>query len=532
MKYGNFKNYSAVILILFIVFLGCSVENKKTHEVGSLTPKYGGTLHFLQESPHTLDPLHLDDIYESSIINQLFEGLLALDNNLNIVPGLAQTWDISPDKLTYTFYLRKGVKFHNGREVIADDIVHSIKRIMNSNAINVSSWKQLLKHIKGLDKDYFSKNDNIEGLQIVDKYTLKIILAQPLVPLLYLLAAEIVFIVPKEEVEKKGEIEFGKNPVGCGPFRFASWEKDKKIILIANKDYYKGRPYLDTLIFKIENYTFEKSISQFKNREIDVTYIPSRLYDEFNNSEYKLIARPEISLMGLGFNINKYPFNILKVRQAIYYATDNESYISKNMHSNLPAQSILPQPMVKYVGAFIKKKFVLEKAKILLNEAGFKDGRGLDTLELWSLEGEITAKIVDNLTTLGLKVKTRNAEWDTYINMLDKKKMGMFMFSVVGDSPDPSMFYSSLLNSTGSNNYFNFQNKQVDSLLENMHGQNSLNSLKQICQNIENIAADSVPFVPILYYVNNVSMQSHVMDLNINPFGLAASKLSKVWLNK
>lgn len=526
-------NYQSTVIIIITLFLfGCSAENKKPKNIEGITPKYGGTMRFLQESPQSLDPLYLDDVYESSIINQMFEGLLALDNNLQIVPGLAETWNISPDKLTYTFYLRKGVKFHNGNEVTADDFIFSINRILDSKITTVSSWNYFLKHFKGFNKVKVGKTSNLEGLQAVDKYTLQIKLDEPLTLLLYMLATEIFFVVPSEEVHKKGEIEFGRNPVGCGPFQFASWEKNKKIVLTANSSYYKGRPYLDTLIFNTKNYTFEELINKFKNKEIDATSISSKRYAEFKDSAYQLITRPEISLLGLGFNINKYPFNIAKFRQALYYAIDNESNIEKNMYSNIPAKSILPQPMAKFIGDAVYKRFDLEKAKILLRESGFKDGKGLDTLELWTTDRAISFKVLNNLINLGLNIKSRYVGWETFIDIIDKKKAGMFAFTVVADSPDPLMFYSSLLSSTGSNNDFYFYDKLIDSLLENMHRDYDFNSLKEICQKIETIASDSVPFVPILYYVNNVALQSYVMDLNVSPYGLAALKLTKVWLNK
>jgi oligopeptide transport system substrate-binding protein len=527
----NNKFYLIFVFISTILFLSCGDNTDQKLESVNPSPKYGGTLHLLLESPTTLDPVYLDDVYESEVVNQIFEGLLTYDNNMNLKPALADYWEISPDKMIYTFYLKQGVRFHNGRELTADDFVKSFTRLLKSD-VSMKTWGYILSHLKGLQASNIRNIKSVEGLQSIDKYTLRISLTEPVSLMLYLLATENFYVVPVEEIEKIGEEEFSKHPVGCGPFKFLAWEKNKQIVLAANEDYYQGRPYIDSLILKTKSYTPKESYNQFINKEIDLTNISKYMQDEFEKKNYKKITRPELSIFGLGFNMKMFPFNITKVRQAIYYAILNDSITGNQLHSDIPAKSILPSFMSKFIGQSEFKKYDIEKAKKLLNEAGFKDGKGIGTLELWTPNTQIPDKIIDNLKNMGLNVIHKTANWDRFVNILDGKKAAMFTFTWVADYPDPPAFYSNLLSSSGSDNYFNFNSKLVDSLLSSTHRIQNFSILKEINQRIETVASDSVPFVPILHRVNNFVVQSYVMNLNINSYGLAAIKLNKVWLNK
>jgi oligopeptide transport system substrate-binding protein len=522
--------YRICILLISILFLNCSNESNKKVRTSHLTPKYGGTFRLLQEAPQSLDPLYLEDVYESSIVNQIFEGLLTFDNNLNLKPGLAEFWEISADKLTYTFYIRKGVKFHNNRELTADDFVKSFLRILKTNPTG-TAWSHFLVYLKGIKVSKIKDLKSIEGLQSIDRYTFRIRLTKPVSVLLDLIASENFYVIPVEEVEKNGELEFSRHPIGCGPFKFISWTDKTKITLVANSDYYFGRPYLDTLVFNLNHYTIDESISQFLDSKIDLVYLSANRYNEFNNDNYKILSRPEMSTSGLGFDLNKYPFNIAKLRQAISYAIDNESCFNDSMYGDIPAKSILPTFMSKFIGASIYKRYDIQKAKKLLAEAGFENGKNLGVLELWTSNNSYSEFIITSLAKLGLKVITKQTEWEQYVDILDEKKASMFTFTWVADYPDPHSFYCNLLNSNGSDNYFNFKNKSIDSLLSVMHQTPSIKLLNGINQNIEKIVSESVPFIPLVHSVNNYVTRRSVMDFNINSYGLAGIKLKNVWLN-
>src|SRR5712692_3834729 len=174
----------------------------------------------LGHDPATLDPARISDIYSRSVSQQIFDGLVQFDQTLAIAPALAQFWRASRDGLTWTFMLRKGVQFHHGREVTADDVVYSFTRILDPRTR--SGAADLFTSIKGAREFREGRAPSVAGLNALDRHTVQVVLADASVPFVSVLAVGHAKIVPKELVEREGD-GFGLNPVGTGPFRFLRW---------------------------------------------------------------------------------------------------------------------------------------------------------------------------------------------------------------------------------------------------------------------------------------------------------------------
>src|SRR3989304_1676333 len=202
----------------------------------------------LEFSPKTHDPALSIDIYAVAVIQQVFDGLVQFDKDLNTIPAIARSWKISPDGLTYTFYLREGVTFHNGREVTAEDFVYSFTRILDPETKSSSS--NFFTGVVGTKEFMERKAKEVKGLVAQGNYILRITLSEPYVPFISILAMKGAKVVPREEIEKSGA-NFGRFPVGTGPFKFVSMKEGEEIVLEANPDYFEGRPYLDKVILKI-----------------------------------------------------------------------------------------------------------------------------------------------------------------------------------------------------------------------------------------------------------------------------------------
>ncbi len=186
-------------------------------------PVSGGTYRRpLEFSPNTLDPaLHID-LYADTVNQQLFDGLVQFDKDLNVIPAIAKSWKISLDGLTYTFYLREGVNFHNGREVTADDFIYSFTRIIDPK--NKSPGAHLLEKVLGFNELQDGKSTYAEGLRSLGKYIFEIKLSRPFSPFISALGACFCKVVPREEIEKSGSV-FAGMPVGTGPFKFVSMKE-------------------------------------------------------------------------------------------------------------------------------------------------------------------------------------------------------------------------------------------------------------------------------------------------------------------
>ncbi len=216
-------------------------------ELSPQSPQYGGVYRrgFAGE-PGTLDPHLVTSIYGASVVQQLFDGLVQFDAELNVVPSIAHSWEPSADGLVWTFYLRKDVKFHNGRAVVAKDFVYSFTRIMDPNIR--SAAKSYFARVKGVRAFLAGQAKEIEGFKAIDDHTLQIVLSQPYAPLVRALGTWAMKVVPRAEVERPGDA-FARAPIGTGAFRFVDWQPGQAITLEANETYFEKRPYLNSSRF-------------------------------------------------------------------------------------------------------------------------------------------------------------------------------------------------------------------------------------------------------------------------------------------
>ena len=220
---------------------------------------------------------------------------MAFDAHLNVVPALAQSWSASRDGLVWTFHLRKGVQFHNGREMSAEDVVYSLSRLLDPAVGSRNS--PLLDKVKGAAEFRAGTTKVLEGIKAIDRYTVEISLSEPFVPFISILGMAHTSIVPREEVERLGP-DFATAPVGTGPFRFVRWERGQEILLEANKHYFRGRPALDRVRFVIfPGGTQSDMLKAFEQGELEESPLtPDRRKEFLEAATYKVIRKPTLSL--------------------------------------------------------------------------------------------------------------------------------------------------------------------------------------------------------------------------------------------
>jgi len=537
------------LMAVFVVACGGNQEGKvdkknqnKQKTVKNLTEeeKAGGTFYGrLPSDPPELDPAMSTDSTSSRVIRNIFDGLVQFDKDLNVVPAIAKDWNISEDALVWTFKLRKGVKFHNGREVKADDFVYTFTRILNPKTKSPRTW--LFEGVKGAKEFIEGKADKVAGLKAVDDYTFQITLSRPFTPFLSVLAMENAYVVPKEEVKKYGE-NFGQHPVGAGPFKFVEWKHDSEVILEKNEDYYvQGKPYLDKVVYRI----ITEGASAFAEYEQGNIYqmdsdIPDGQIDRVMNPDGEFandfIKVDRLGTYYFGFNTQKKPFDNKKVRQALNYAVNKKviAGVVKNGTVN-PAYSVLPPGMPGHNPNLKGYPYNLEKAKQLLAEAGYPNGLpGTYELSYNTSQGHqrIAEALQSNLKAIGVNVELINMDWGTYIEKVDRGETDMFRMAWIGDYPDPDNFLHVLFHSKNfgsGGNYSFYKNTEVDKMLSKARGMKPGKERIALYQKAEKQIIEDAPWITVYYYSTPVLVKPFIHNYVMT--GQNPLPLTNVWIN-
>lgn len=506
---------------------------------GSGADRQGGVYRRpLATNPVTLDPARPNDIYGRTIANQLFDGLVQFDGALAIRPAIAETWTASRDGLVWTFNLKKGVKFHNGREVIADDFVYSFTRIIEP--ATKSAGAALFMKIKGAREYAERRATRVEGLVALDPHTLQITLAESQTPFVSSLAVGFAKVVPREVVESLGE-QFGNQPVGTGPFKLVEWVRNKQITLVANPDYFEGRPSLDRVEYRIfTGEALEEMYAEFERGNLEDSGIPARERPRLLNGRiYQFVRRPILGISFLGINTAKKPLDDSRVRQAINYAIDRRS-IMRNIYQDqyLPGVGILPPGTYGYDPKLVSYAYDPKKAIDLLATAGYPGGKGLPVLQIWSARKNDEAMaeheaIVKSLAAVGIRAAVHyNTNWPEYKAQVYEGKLPIFRYSWYADTPDPETFLGQMFDSRSSDNITGFRNRTVDTLLQQARFERDAQKKLQFYQEVERQIVSSAPLIVLSYYTYERIFQPYVKGIQVSALGDPYIPMKKIWIDQ
>lgn len=418
----------------------------------------GGIVVTYKDDVATLDPAIGYDWQNWSMIKSLFDGLMDYEpGTTTLRPGLAESYDISDDGKTFTFHLRKGVKFHNGREMTADDVKYSLDRVTNPET--QSPGAGFFGSIKGYDAMADGSAKSLEGVTVVDPSTVKIELSRPDATFLHVMALNFASVVPQEAVDEAGA-DFGKKPVGTGAFKLADWTLGQKLVFERNPDYWReGLPHLDTITFEVGQEPIV-ALLRLQNGEVDVPgdgIPPAKFQEVMSDPEQKarVVEGGQLHTGYITMNVEMEPFDKKEVRQAVNMAINKDRIVQIINNRAVPANQPLPPSMPGYSKDYEGYAFDQAKAKEMLAEAGLPDG--FET-ELYVMNTDpnprIAQAIQQDLASIGIKASIQSLAQANVIAAGGEKDQAPMIWSGgmawIADFPDPSNFYGPILGCAGA----------------------------------------------------------------------------------
>ena len=418
--------------------------------------KQGGAITVTYNSDvSTLDPAIGYDLQNWSMINSLFDGLMDyVPGTTEVRPGLAERYEMTPDGLTYTFYLRPGVKFHNGREMTADDVKYSLDRVTNPATQSPGAW--FFAAIEGFDAWQGGTATDLSGVTVVDPLTVQIKLSRPNATFLQVMALNFAGVVPKEAVTE----DFGRNPVGTGAFKLAEWTIGQRVVLERNADYWReGLPYLDSVTFEVGQAPVV-ALLRLQNGEVDLLGdgIPPANFVEVMGDPAqadRVSIGGQLHTAYVTMNVNIAPFDNVLVRRAVNMAINKDRIVQVINGRAKPANQVLPPLMPGYDPEFEGYAFDPEAAKALLAEAGLPDGFETDLyVSNTDPNPRIAQAIQQDLANIGIKVRLQSLDTANVIAAGGTKDGAPMIWSGgigwVADFPDPTTFYGTILGCGGA----------------------------------------------------------------------------------
>lgn len=510
-------------LILSMILAGCG---------GSKSADQGKTLIYGRGADSSkLDPAVVTDGESMRVTENIMESLVDYKKeNLEVVPALAEKWETSKDGKTWTFHLRKGVKFHDGTDFNADAVVFNFERWMNQDLLpsKKDDFIYYASMFGGFKKD---KGHVIDSVKAVDENTVEFKLKEPQGPFLQNLAMS-PFAIASPEAVKKDPAKFTKHPVGTGPFKFESWKKGDTISVVKNEDYWKkGLPKLDKVIFKsIPDNSARLTALQSGDIDLMDGLNPDDAKRVESDDKVQLYKRPPNNVGFLAMNMDKKPFDNKKVRQAINHAVNKKALI-KSFYAGLaePAKNPMPPSLWGYNDEIQEYEYDLEKAKKLLKEAGYEKGF---EAEFWAMpeprpympDGKKIAEYIQaDLKKIGIKTKIISPEWTTYLEKAQQGEHEMILLGWNGDNGDPDNFIYVNLDKDNTRlpaqNYAFYKSDKLHDILIEAQRETEQSKREKLYMKAQEIIHEDAPWVPLVHAQPPLAGQSYVKGYSPHPRG-------------
>ncbi|GAB4505991.1 MAG: ABC transporter substrate-binding protein [Anaerolineales bacterium] len=479
-------------------------------------------LRLMADPPTTLDPAMVEDSTSAEYVDKIYSGLVGLDEDLNVVPEIAERWDISDDGTVYTFHLRDNVYFHNGRKATAQDFKYSVERACDP-ATRSPVARAYLGDIVGAEEKLDGRASQVRGVEVLDDRTVRITIRAARASFLAKLTYPTGFVVAKEVVESGSS--WWRKPVGTGPFRLRSWDA-KQIVLEKHDRYYQPLGDVRTVTFLFGG---GAPVTMYEQGELDAAPVGvadiERVLDPANPLHYEVQETPLLYTQYVGFNVRQPPFDDPMVRRAFALATNKQAMADVFFkRTRVPATGILPPGMPGYNENLRAIPFDPDKAREALKASRYGGAENLPRIVL-TVTGEGATNAFANLLAgmyeevLGVHLEIEQVDWATYLQDLNAHRLQMFTLAWSTDYPDPENFLETQFHSRSELNNTGYSDAEVDRLLEEAMTERDTATRLALYQQAEQRIVDDAPWIPLFHGVDYTLVKPYLRGLKVTAQG-------------
>ena len=527
-KLWHFTLLGAIVCILIALPFIIKCQPSTTTTTTTTSTREPGALNLWDTGPITLDPAIAGESISTIYIRQIFSGLVRVGVDAQPEPDIAERWQKSDDGKTYTFFLRSGVKFKDGREVTARDFKYSWERacLPQTNSQTAATY---LGDIVGVADVLDGKATEISGVQVVDDHTLKVTIDAPKVYFLSKLTYQATFVVDRANVESGAN--WWAKPNGTGPFKLTEWTQNQLLVLEPNTNYY-GQPANVKVVFHL---LAGVPMALYELGDIDVAQIDQYnlyratdprgpFYKEFNTF-------PDLSFFYISFNCQKPPFDDANVRRAFCYAINKERIVKVIFQNSMDkADGILPPNMPGYNDKLVGLDFDVDKAKSLIASSKYGSVANLPPIIMTdsglggNIDEYLGALIQDWRDNLGVEVTVRQLEPEIFNYVLNQEADQMYASGWVADYADPQNFLDTLFHTGQEYNWGKYSNPDVDALLDKAGIEKDETTRLLMYQQAEQKIVDDAACLPMFFSKTNLLVKPYVNNYKLDVQGIPILK--------
>ena len=538
--------FAALFVALFLTACRNPYPGPRFRGAGARQPHYGGTVTFAFDTDvRSLDPHIAYDEISGAGVHFVFDTLVDYAPGTgDIAPSLAERWEIAEDGRLFTFHLRSGVRFHNGRVMTADDVRQSFERMLDPRAIP-SPGTSFYHLLDGFDEFQSHAVPHVRGIAVLDPLTIQFRLTQPDQTFLNAMALPFAAPVPMEAVRAEGRDRFAQEPVGTGPFYVERWEMGSRIVFRRNPHYWRaGHPYLDRIVLET-GIARHLQFMRFQRGDIDYAHVGSIitadhvwLHQQASWAPY-IEDSPDVAMYGVAMNVEVPPWNNVHLRRAVTFAIDREGMCRARNNRIRPLGGLYPPGLPGYdpnvEGA---QHFDMQRAREEMALAGYADGLPGEQ-ELWIAEGDGAAYygqlVQADLRRIGIRIRLHQSSFAVFLENTERRHaVGLSMSAWSQDFPDPSNFIDTLVHSRSiqpenSQNASFYSNPQLDALLDRARIEGDRPRRIGMYQEAERLLLRDAPWAFLYYPVKTQVRQPYLQGLVASP--VWAHELRDVWLD-